>query len=220
MFTEATLELFLEAYRHGIFPMAEKADDLHYNFYAPEMRAQLSITDLHIPKSLLKRIKQVPYDIKINTDFSSVIDACAESAVGRESTWINKPIRDCFIELHNQGYAHSVEAWENNKLVGGLYGLAIGAVFCGESMFSRATDASKICLIHLCARLHKGGFTTLDTQFVNDHLKQFGVFEIPQKEYEIKIKTEMDKQADFILEGKKEEEILENYLRGRSTITL
>ena len=215
MFTEATPELFLEAYRHGIFPMAEHAEDLHYNFYAPEMRAQLSIPNLHIPKSLLKRVKQRPYEIKINTDFIGVIDACAESAKGRESTWINKPIRDCFIELHAQGFAHSVEAWDNNKLVGGLYGLAIGAVFCGESMFSRVTDASKICLVHLCARLQSGGFTTLDTQFVNDHLKQFAVFEIPQKDYEEKIKSEMNRQADFILEGKKAEKILESYFYDR-----
>jgi leucyl/phenylalanyl-tRNA--protein transferase len=212
MFTEATPELFLNAYMQGIFPMAISASDAHYNFYRPDMRGQLSINDLHIPKKLLKTIKLEPYKIKINTDFESVIDGCAESSKGRNSTWINKPIRDCFIELHGFGYAHSVEAWKDGKLVGGLYGLALGAVFCGESMFSRADDASKICLIHLCARLQKAGFTVLDTQFINDHLKQFGIYEIPQEEYEALIKAEMVKQTDFVLESMSEEEILESYL--------
>lgn len=213
MFTEATPELFLNAYSHGIFPMAESSGDLHYNFYAPEKRALLSIPNLHIPKKLQKRLKQAPYEIKINTDFEGVIRGCADSTKGRETTWINPLIRDCFIALHAQGHAHSVEAWQDDKLVGGLYGLAIGQVFCGESMFSRATDASKIALIHLCARLQYGGFKTLDTQFTNDHLKQFGVFEIPQREYEEKIKSEMNTPADFILEGRNEKDILNNYLK-------
>lgn len=212
MFLEATPELFLNAYMQGVFPMAESADDLHYNFYRPDMRGQLSILDLHIPKKLLKTLKSQPYQIKINTDFEGVIDGCAAVSKGRNSTWINTPIKECFIELHNLGYAHSVEAWQDDKLVGGLYGLAIGAVFCGESMFSRATDASKIALVHLCARLQKGGFTILDTQYINDHLQQFGVYELPQKEYEKIIKTEMPKQTDFVLEGMSEEEILARYL--------
>jgi leucyl/phenylalanyl-tRNA--protein transferase len=212
MFTETTPELILEAYRQGVFPMAENATDTHYNFYRPEMRGQLSISDIHIPKRLLRTLKNAPYEIKINTDFEGVITGCAAAKEGRESTWINPSIRNIFIELHNLGYAHSVECWKDGMLVGGLYGLALGTVFCGESMFSCADDASKIALIHLCARLHKGGFTTLDTQFTNDHLAQFGIYEIPQEEYETLIKTEMLKSADFILDGVSEKEIMNEYL--------
>tara|TARA_B100000508_G_scaffold134137_1_gene124604 strand:+ start:14 stop:667 length:654 start_codon:yes stop_codon:yes gene_type:complete len=215
MFAEATPEMILHAYSQGIFPMAENKTDGHYNFYRPEMRGQLSIPNLHIPKRLLRTLKAVPYDIKINTDFIGVIDGCAVAKKGRENTWINSIIRDVFIELHALGHAHSIESWQNGKLVGGLYGLALGAVFCGESMFSTADDASKIALIHLCARLHKGGFTVLDTQFTNEHLEQFGIYEISQEEYETLIKTEMQKPADFILEGISEKEILETYLTHR-----
>lgn len=214
MFTEATPELFLNAYGQGAFPMAESAEDTHYNFYRPNMRGQLSITDMHIPKKLLKAVKSQPYEIKINTNFAGVIDGCATTSKGRRTTWINKPIRDCFIELHKIGFAHSVEAWDKNQLVGGLYGLAIGAVFCGESMFSRSDDASKIALVHLCARLQKGGFTVLDTQFVNDHLKQFGIFEIPHEEYEALVDIEMAKESDFILDGVSEGTILNEYLKS------
>jgi leucyl/phenylalanyl-tRNA--protein transferase len=212
MFTEATPDLILEAYRHGVFPMAEDASDSQYNFYRPEMRGQLSIPNIHIPKRLRRTLKTAPYEVKINTDFAGVIDGCAETKQGREITWINSTIRNSFIELHELGHAHSVECWKDNVLVGGLYGLALGAVFCGESMFSCADDASKIALIHLCARLHKGGFTMLDTQFTNEHLEQFGIYEIPQEEYEEKIKTEMIKPSDFILDGISEKEILGKYL--------
>jgi len=215
MLTESSAELFLAAYRQGIFPMAENADDLHYNFYAPDMRAQLPILNLHIPRKLLKTLKQNPFEIKIDTAFKDVILACGDQYKDRDTTWINPLIRDAFIDLHKQGHAHSVECWQDNKLVGGLYGIAIGQVFCGESMFSRTTDASKIALIHLCARLHIGSFTTLDTQFVNDHLKQFGIYEIPQEEYETLIQTEMNKPANFSLDNLKPSEILEKYLNAR-----
>ena len=216
MFTEATPDLILNAYFQGIFPMADSAESTHFNFYRPDKRGQLSINDLHIPKKLLKTVKRYPYKVTIDQDFKGVIDGCARSKKGRESTWINKPIRDVFIDLHRDGYAHSIECWQDDKLVGGLYGLAIGAVFCGESMFSEEDDASKIALIHLCARLHKGGFTILDTQFTNEHLEQFGIYEIPQEKYEEKIKTQMVKEADFILESLEEKEILEKYLESRN----
>ena len=212
MFSNATPEMILTAYRQGIFPMAEDKNAPYYDFYRPEMRGQLSISNIHIPKKLLKKIRQKPYEIKINTDFLGVINACAESYKGRESTWINKIIRDVFIELNEQSHAHSVECWQNNNLVGGLYGLTIGGVFCGESMFSKATDASKISLIHLCARLQKGGFTVLDTQFTNPHLDQFNIYEIPQEDYESLIKTEMEKSCDFLLSDINEDTILEEYL--------
>jgi leucyl/phenylalanyl-tRNA--protein transferase len=214
MFTDASPELFLDAYAQGIFPMADSATAPFYHFYRPENRGQLSITDLHIPKKLLKTLKQAPYQIKINQDFAGVIDGCAAARSERPTTWINPLIRNTFIELHNMGYAHSVEAWDKGKLVGGLYGLSIGAVFCGESMFSTATDSSKICLVHLCARLQAGGFTVLDTQFTNEHLEQFGIYEIPQKKYETMIKKEMVKKADFILVGQSEKGLLDRYVRS------
>jgi len=215
MFTEISPELFLNAYSQGIFPMADDANDLGYNFYAPVERALLPILDIHISKSLLKKIKQQPFEIKINTNFDQVISACGESFKGRESTWINAPIQQTFLQLHEMGYAHSVECWDGDKLVGGLYGIAIGQVFCGESMFSRETDASKIALVHLCARLYMGGFEILDSQFINDHLRQFGVYEIPQEEYVDVIQNKMITQADFILKEENSFEILKNYLTAR-----
>ena len=216
MFTAKDIspEIILNAYAQGIFPMAEDKNDKHFNFYRPDMRGQLSIADLRIPTKLLKFVKQHPFEVRINTNVSGVIDACADEYKGRDSTWINQAIRDVFIELHEMGYAHSVECWQDNKLVGGLYGLAIGAVFCGESMFSKVSNASKVALVHLCARLHQGGFTVLDTQYINPHLEQFGIYEIPQEEYETLIKTEMQKQCDFLLCGVSEEELVSEYFKS------
>ena len=214
-FDDISPEIILNAYAQGIFPMADDKHDEYFNFYRPDMRGQLSIPNLHIPTKLLKRVKQSPFEIKINTDFENVIDACADAYKGRNTTWINKAIRDVFIALHDQGHAHSVECWKDNKLVGGLYGLSIGAVFCGESMFSRTSDASKVALVHLCARLSAGGFTVLDTQFTNSHLEQFGIYEIPQEEYEELIKTEMLKPNDFQMPLKTQHEILKDYLSCR-----
>ncbi len=204
MYTEATPELILEAYRQGIFPMAESAESKFFDFYRPEKRGQLSIENLHIPKRLKKTVRQMPYRVSVNKAFEEVIDLCAEKADDRTSTWINKPIRNVFIALHGKGFAHSVECWAETKegeeeLAGGLYGLAIGGVFCGESMVSRYTDASKIALVHLCARLWKARFEILDTQFTNAHLEQFGVYDVRQEDYELAIKTAMHKKCDFLL---------------------
>jgi leucyl/phenylalanyl-tRNA--protein transferase len=211
MFTETSPELILDAYRQGIFPMADSAASPFYDFYRPVMRGQLSIQDLHIPRRLLKTIRKNPYRISVDTDFENVIEGCRRIKKGRESTWINKPIKEMFLNLHKKGYAHSVECWQNDNLVGGLYGLAIGAVFCGESMFSVATDASKIALVYLCAHLDAAGFTVLDTQFTNEHLEQFGVYEIPQEEYEALIKTEMNLKRHFRID-KNPDDILSAYL--------
>ncbi|NCO03651.1 MAG: leucyl/phenylalanyl-tRNA--protein transferase [Alphaproteobacteria bacterium] len=201
MLTTLTPEIILEAYRIGIFPMASSADDPHFNFYRPEQRGLLPIKDIHIPKSLAKVIKQNVYEIRINTAFADIIDGCAmtseDEKQGRDKTWINAPIRDVFIQLHHMGYAHSVECWKEGKLAGGLYGLAIGAVFCGESMVSFEKNASKVALAHLAQRLERKEFTILDTQFINDHLIQFGAYEIPQEAYENAIKTEMQKPRTF-----------------------
>ncbi len=219
MYTEATPELILQAYREGIFPMAESAESVFFNFYKPEHRGQLSIDNLHIPRRLRKTLKQMPYRVSVDEDFPAVIDLCAEKADGRASTWINKPIRDVFVELYEMGFAHSVECWADTEdgteeLAGGLYGLALGGVFCGESMATRSTDASKIALVHLCARLSKAGFDILDTQFINPHLEQFGVYEVPQKDYEEKIKTVMQKKCDFLLSDPpvSERDLIKEYL--------
>lgn len=197
MFTEATPEMMLEAYRQGIFPMADTADSQFYHFYRPEMRGLLPIRDLHIPKSLHKTLKKHNYTLRIDTAFEDVIDHCAKVYKGRDNTWINGIIRDVFIELYTLGHAHSVECWDGDRLIGGLYGMAIGAVFCGESMFSLETNASKLALIHLCQHLDKQGFTVLDTQFINPHLEQFGAYEMPQEDYEALIQIEMNKDIMF-----------------------
>ena len=220
MFTKDDIspEIILNAYAQGIFPMADDKTDEHFNFYRPDMRGQLSIPNLHIPTKLLKLVKQAPFEIKIDTDFIGVIDACAQSYKNRNETWINSAIRDVFIELHDMGHTHSVECWEKDKLVGGLYGLSLGGVFCGESMFSKTSNASKIALVHLCARLQAGGYSVLDTQFTNPHLEQFGIYEILQEEYETLIQSEMQKPTDFTLAGLSENKILMDYLTFRNEL--
>jgi leucyl/phenylalanyl-tRNA--protein transferase len=216
MFIEATPDLFLQAYRQGIFPMAEEKEAPWYSFYAPHQRALLPILNLHIPRRLARQVRQEIYDVRVNTAFDRVIDDCAEiKKPDRQSTWINQIIRDCFIELHEGGHAHSVEVWQDEKLVGGLYGLAIGAVFCGESMFSRADNASKIALVHLVARLYQGGFHLLDSQFANTHLMQFGLYEMPQEKYVEHIQIEMEKEADFFQTGRSEPALLRTYWEAR-----
>lgn len=173
----------LNAYRCGFFPMADSRVSEEFYWYDPPMRGQLSIDNLHIPAKLRKTLLKNPYEITVNQNFEAVIDGCAARAHDRDETWINQGIRDLFIQLHKEGHAHSVESRKDDKLLGGLYGLAIGGAFMGESMFSRATDASKAALVALCAQLHRQGFQILDTQFINDHLKQFGAYEIPKAEY-------------------------------------
>lgn len=215
MLNDVSPELFLNAYRHGVFPMAEDANDASYNFYAPHHRALLPIKDLHISKSLLKAVKKQSFNIKINTAFEDVISACAQPYKNRDTTWINDPIKQTFLKLHHQGYTHSIECWDKDQLVGGLYGIAIGQVFCGESMFSIATNASKIALVHLCARLYFGGFKLLDSQFSNPHLLQFGLYEIPQEQYVDIIQDKMNKNANFLCERQTEFELLNHYLKAR-----
>ncbi len=223
--TDITADVILNAYHQGIFPMAESIDSPYVNFYKPEMRGQLSIKDIHIPKKLMRTLKKKPYEITINTAFETIVKECANPSIkteSRETSWINPIIHDVFLELHNQGHAHSVECWhydDNNErtLAGGLYGLAIGQIFCGESMVSLKQDASKIALINLCARLYSAGFTVLDTQFVNDHLEQFGVYEIPQAKYDELLKTEPYKSADFLLKDIPARKILKDYLEMRRT---
>lgn len=207
-----TPELLLEAYRRGLFPMAHSADSPYVHWVCPELRGQLSIENLHIPKRLKKTVRQAPYEIRIDTAFETVIEACAEEKDDRPETWINENIVKAYCTLHEKGHAHSVECWDGEQLVGGLYGLKIGGAFFGESMFSAARDASKIALVHLAARLWKGGFTILDTQFVNDHLKQFGVYELEHEEYLKQLAPALEIESDFLLEGEREADLVQAYL--------
>ena len=217
-----TPDLILEAYTQGLFPMSYSADSPYVHWVCPEQRGQLSILDIHLPKRLIKTIRNASHIIKINTDFSAVIAMCAETDETRPETWINDSIRDVFIQLHKSGHAHSVEVWDvqnrEEVLVGGLYGLAIGGAFFGESMFSRRTDASKIALTHLVARLWKGGFSLLDTQFVNDHLKQFGVYEVSHEQYKMQLDEAVSTQGDFLLQDcdVSEDALVREYLEMRS----
>lgn len=179
-----TPEILLRAYAAGLFPMAESADDPEIFWVQPEMRGVIPLDGFHVSKSLAKTIRRRPFDIRFNTAFDQVIAKCGEPAPDRPSTWINPMILMLYKELHRLGYAHSVEAWEGEELVGGLYGVSLGSAFFGESMFSRRTDASKICLVHLVERLREKGFTLLDTQFTTDHLKSFGAIDVPKRDYE------------------------------------
>lgn len=172
--------------------MAESATDPEIFWVEPDLRGVLPLDDFHVSKSLAKTIRRKPFDIRFNYDFDAVIDACAEETDGRPSTWINQTIRSLYSTLHSLRHAHSVEAWDGDELVGGLYGVSLGSAFFGESMFSRRTDASKICLVHLVERLQDKGFTLLDTQFTTEHLKTFGAIDVPKDEYEHMLSAAMD----------------------------
>jgi leucyl/phenylalanyl-tRNA--protein transferase len=192
-----TPEILLAAYAAGVFPMAESRDDLYLHWIDPEKRGILPLDGFHIPRSLAKTLRKGVYDIRIDTAFEAVIDGCAEPKPGREDTWINPIIKSLFLKLHAMGLAHSVEAWRNNELAGGLYGLALSGAFFGESMFSRATDASKAALAHLVLRLKAGGFALLDVQFITSHLVKFGAVEIARSDYHLLLKRALDLPADF-----------------------
>ena len=197
-------ETLIKAYALGVFPMAEHHDDDRIFFVDPDERGILPLDDVHLPRSLKKRVRQRPYRITVDTAFDQVIDGCRAITTTREESWINPQIRQLYCALHRLGFAHSVEAWLDPEdsppqLVGGLYGVALAGAFFGESMFSRATDASKIALVHLMARLKAGGFTLLDTQFTNPHLEQFGVLEIPRDDFKTLLSTALAVDAAFPL---------------------
>jgi leucyl/phenylalanyl-tRNA--protein transferase len=188
----------LACYRRGVFPMGDARDDPNLFLVDPDLRGILPLEAFHIPKRLQRRIKQEPFRVTADTAFSRVMEMCAESADGRETTWINSTILNLYSALHREGYAHSIECWDDDgQLVGGLYGVALGGVFFGESMFSRATDASKIALAYLVARLIEGGYVLLDAQFHNPHLEQFGLVEIPRADFKRRLKVALEVEADF-----------------------
>ena len=172
-------ELLLRAYAAGIFPMSESRDDPHIFWVAPEVRGILPMDGFHLPKRLKRTLERSQFEVRCNTAFREVVAACAATDNDRKETWINAAIENAVVQLYDAGIAHSVETWSDGSLVGGLYGVALGSAFFGESMFSRVTDASKVALVHLVARLQLGKFRLLDTQFVTDHLRQFGAIEIP-----------------------------------------
>jgi leucyl/phenylalanyl-tRNA--protein transferase len=192
-----TSDLLLRAYASGIFPMARARDESRLYWIDPERRGILPLDSFHVPKSLRKTLRSGLFEIRCDTQFEAVMLACAEATPGRPETWINDEIIRLFVELFQLGLAHCVEAWQDGELVGGLYGLALGGAFFGESMFSRRTDASKVVLVHLVARLRHGRFRLLDTQFVTDHLKQFGALEIPRAEYQDRLADALDERAWF-----------------------
>ncbi|RUU78335.1 leucyl/phenylalanyl-tRNA--protein transferase, partial [Mesorhizobium sp. M7A.T.Ca.TU.009.01.1.2] len=187
----------LKAYASGVFPMAESAGDPEVFWVRPETRGIIPLDGFHAPKSLRKTIRKNPFDIRFDFDFEATIDGCAEKRVERRSTWINAPIREAYVELHRIGHCHSVEAWREDRLVGGLYGVSLGRVFFGESMFARETDASKTCLFYLVERLKARGFALLDTQFTTEHLKRFGAVDVPRGKYEKMLADALKGEAVF-----------------------
>jgi leucyl/phenylalanyl-tRNA---protein transferase len=195
--TLITPQVLLKAYSAGIFPMAESADDPALYWIEPEERGVIPLQGFHISKSLRKSVRQRKFEIRIDSAFDEVIKLCAEKTDNRDLTWINHRIYKLYNQLHKMGCCHSVEAWQDGKLVGGLYGVRLGAAFFGESMFSRATDASKVALVHLVARLNFGGFKLLDAQFQNPHIAQFGTYTVKKEEYRPVLEAALDDEADF-----------------------
>ncbi|HWM80587.1 MAG TPA: leucyl/phenylalanyl-tRNA--protein transferase [Pseudolabrys sp.] len=197
---DITPEVLLKAYACGIFPMAESADDPALYWVEPEQRGIIPLDRFHIPSRLARTVRSDRFEVVIDRDFAGIIDGCAATGRGRERTWINTRIRSLFCDLAERGYAHSVETYEGGRLVGGLYGLALGGAFFGESMFHRATDASKVALVHLVARLVAGGFTLLDTQFITSHLATFGATEVSRRHYHKLLDAALDTDAgDFLV---------------------
>lgn len=178
-----TPDLLLQAYAVGLFPMAERRDDPTLYWIDPDERAILPLDGFHLSRRLARTVRANRFEIRCDTAFAEVMRACAAPAEGRSETWINDPILQLYTALHRRGQAHSVEAWREGQLVGGLYGVSLGGAFFGESMFSRETDASKVALVHLVARLKAGGYGLLDCQFMTEHLRQFGTVEISREEY-------------------------------------
>lgn len=192
----------LNCYRRGVFPMADSREDMRIFLMDPDQRGVLPLQDFHIPRRLARRVRNAPYRVTVDTAFNRVIERCAECHDTRQASWINTPIMNLYAALHREGHAHSLECWSHKgELVGGLYGVSLGAAFFGESMFSRATDASKIALVHLVARLKIGGYSLLDAQFHNPHLVQFGLIEIEREIFRKHLRTALRAEADFYSAG-------------------
>ncbi len=190
-------EILLSAYSQGVFPMAHEDEGGAVYWYDPDPRAILPLDGFHVPRSLARALKKSPFDIRVDTAFTAVMHACAAPAPGREQTWISEEIIAAYTDLHQLGFAHSVEAWSGNTLVGGLYGVALRGLFAGESMFSCQTNASKIALVYLVQQLRQRGYMLLDVQFMTEHLRQFGAVEIPSAAYKERLMQAMGVYAEF-----------------------
>ncbi|WP_420586521.1 leucyl/phenylalanyl-tRNA--protein transferase [Ruegeria sp.] len=186
-------ELLLHGYSIGIFPMAEHRDAAELFWVDPKLRGVFPLDGFHVSRSLARRIRKSGFSVTINQDFAGVVDGCAD----RADTWINAELRDLYQQIHDSGQAHSLEVWDGDHLVGGVYGVTVGAAFFGESMFSRRTDASKIALAYLVDRLRQTGFRLFDTQFLTAHLASLGAIEIPRAQYRLELEEAINASADF-----------------------
>lgn len=194
---ELTPDMLLRAYAIGVFPMAEDRDDPDLFWVDPRMRGIIPLDTFHVPRRLRRTVRSGGFGITVDAAFEAIIEACAESTELRPRTWINDRIIMLYTSLFHLGFAHSIECWRDGRLAGGLYGVAMGGAFFGESMFSRTTDASKVALVHLVARLRAGGFTLLDSQFITRHLRRFGAIEVPRSEYRLRLAEALKQNASF-----------------------
>lgn len=195
--TRLSVRNLVWAYANGIFPMGRSATSTRIDWFDPDPRGVLPLDAFHVPRSLRKTLRKSPYEVRIDGDFAATMAGCA----ARGSTWINDEIRRGYCEMHEAGLAHSVECWRDGRLVGGLYGVHLKAAFFGESMFALETDASKVALVHLVARLRAGGFLLLDTQMATDHMMRFGAIEIPRAEYRERLAKALAGEAVFYREA-------------------
>jgi leucyl/phenylalanyl-tRNA---protein transferase len=188
----------LDCYASGVFPMAGDREDEGLRILRPRIRAVLPLDAFHVPRRLQRTVRQEPYRIAVNTAFDAMVSLCAEpTGPFRDGTWISRRLQSLYLELHREGFAHSVECWDGERLAGGLFGVSLNGAFFGESMASRVRDASKIALVHLVARLNAGGFRLLDCQFQTDHLSQFGTEELTREDYVTRLDAALDHEADF-----------------------
>ena len=187
----------LACYARGVFPMADAREDERVFLIDPERRGVIPLDGFHVSRRLARTVRREPFEIRTDTAFRAVVQACAEAGTGRAETWINHPIEDLYVQLHGLGFAHTVECWLEGELVGGLYGVSLQGAFFGESMFSRRTDASKVALVHLAARLIAGGYRLLDAQFMTGHLTQFGAMEISRLDYHRRLALALSAEGDF-----------------------
>jgi leucyl/phenylalanyl-tRNA--protein transferase len=197
---DVTPDMLLRAYAAGIFPMAESAESPVLRWIQPHRRGVMPLDRFHVPRSLRKTVRRGVFSITADRAFEDVMRGCAQPAPGREQTWINAEIHRLYAALHAMGHAHSIEAWQGDELVGGLYGVSMGAAFFGESMFSRMTDASKVALVHLVARLRRGGYVLLDAQFLTAHLERFGAVAIQRRRYLALLDDALAREARFYRE--------------------
>lgn len=213
---DLTPDMLLRAYEVGVFPMAEDRNDPELFWVDPRVRGIIPLDKFHVPRSLRRTVRRGAFQVTYDQEFEAVIEGCAEATGERPRTWINDNIIDLYCTLHRMGHAHCVECRRDGQLVGGLYGVSLGAAFFGESMFSREPDASKVALVHLAMRLRKGGFLLLDTQFVTEHLRQFGAIELDREHYRSRLAKAITTAAEF--PGKIDRDDLESFLRSSAPL--